>query len=504
MSRARTTVAMLLALGAASGCSSDGTSTPPNPEANFPKSFLWGTAIAGFQVDAGCPTLPAAQCEDPNSDWYQWVTDPDLVAEGGNALSGEPLSHAPGMWETYDADFARARDELHTNALRMSIEWSRLFPSRAAEGAKTVEALAAFADADAVAHYRAMFKSARDHGLTLLVTLNHYTLPLWIHDGKACHQDLDACADRGWLDGARIVPAIGLYAGFCAKTFGDQVDLWATVNEPFGMILSAYILPSPERTNPPGLALHIPEAVTGLENLIAGNAAMYDAVHKYDTMDADGDGVAARVGPVKAVVAFAPADPDNPDDAIAVQHADYVWNRVFINGVVRGELDHDLDGTPDETRADLAGRLDFIGINYYTRLDVQLLGGPFAPGYAWADFLPNLDAGLFVVYPQGLYEVVKNVAGYGKPIIITENGMLNPTDDSGESYLVPHLRALHRAMSEGYAVEGYFYWSLVDNYEWNHGMDFKLGLYALDVATKARTLRPIGQRYGEITRARGF
>lgn len=489
----------------AGACSSGAGSEAQNPEANFPEGFLWGTAIAGFQVDPGCPTLPEAQCEDPKSDWYQWVTDPDLVAESANAVSGEPLSHGPGMWETYDADFARARDELHSNALRMSIEWSRLFPDGAAEQAKTVDELAGYADSDAVAHYRAMFQSARDHGLTLLVTLNHYTLPLWIHDGKACHEDLAGCRDRGWLDHDRILPAIGLYAGFCAKTFGDQVDLWATVNEPFGMVLSAYILPSPERTNPPGVALRVPEGVTALEGLIRGNAAMYDAVHANDTVDADGDGIAARVGPVKAVVAFAPQDPGNPDDLVAMEHADYVMNRVFVNGVVRGELDHDLDGVVDETVAELAGRLDYLGINYYTRLKVQLLGGSIAPGYTLTDFMPDLESGLFNIYPHGLYEVVTAMsADYGEPIIITENGMLEPTADAGETYLIPHLRALNQAMTEGREVLGYFYWSLVDNYEWNHGMAFRLGLYALDIATKARTLRPVGARYGEVIEANGF
>jgi len=490
---------------AAIGCSGDSEPEPKNPEANFPKSFLWGTAVAGFQVEAGCPTIPASECEDPNSDWYQWVTDAELIADSSTEVSGEPLSHAPGMWETYAEDFARARDDLHTNAIRMSLEWSRLFPDGAAETATTIDELATHADADAVAHYRAMFASARDHGLTLLVTLNHYTLPLWIHDGKACHQDLDGCEDRGWLDHDRIVPAIGLYAGFCARTFGDQVDLWATVNEPFGMVISAYIFPSAERTNPPGVTLHVAEGVTAIEGLIRGNAAMYDAVHANDTADADGDGVPAKVGPVKAVVAFAPQDPSNTDDLVAVEHADYVWNRVFVNGVVHGQLDHDLDGVVDETLPELAGRLDYLGINYYTRIKVQLLGGTIAPGYELTDFLPELATGLFNAYPEGLYEVISTMsADYGEPIIITENGMLEPTDDAGETYLVPHLRAVNRAMVEGHEVLGYFYWSLVDNYEWNHGMDFRLGLFALDIDTKARTLRPIGARYGEITAARGF
>lgn len=494
----------LAAVVASCGADAPADDHPNNPEANFPAGFLWGTAVAGFQVEAGCPTLAAEACEDRASDWYQWVTDPDLVADDSTANSGDPVSLGPGMWETFDADFARARDELNTNAFRTSLEWSRLFPDGAAEAATTLDELDAHADPAAVAGYRAMFAAARARGLTLLVTLNHYTLPLWIHDGKGCHADLDACADRGWLDGPRIVRAIALYAGWCARTFGDQVDLWATLNEPFAMVLSGYILPSPDRTNPPGVLLRLPEAVAVLIHLIEGHAAMYDAVHANDLSDADDDGVRARVGVVHALVALEPKDPASAADAVAVEHADYIINRFFLEGVVRGALDRDLDGVAEEVRADLADRLDYLGINYYTRLPIVALGSPLDPRFPLADFLPDLGGGAFVDSPSGLYDVVTLASTYGRPMIITENGKLNPTADSGDAFLVPHLRELHRAMADGHPVEGYFYWSLVDNYEWNHGFALRFGLYELDLETKARTLRPIGRRYAEIIEARGF
>ncbi|MCB9734134.1 MAG: glycoside hydrolase family 1 protein [Deltaproteobacteria bacterium] len=491
----------------AQACGDDGGAADPaanNAVVTFPKTFLWGTSVAGFQVDPGCPTLPAAACEDRESDWAQWVTDPDLVADGTTYVHGDPLSAGPGFWELYDQDLARAGDELGANAFRTSLEWSRLFPDGAAEAATTVDELAPFADEDAVAHYRAIFASAKAHGQTLLVTLNHYTLPLWLHDGKACHQDLAGCADRGWLDGPRIVRTIALYAGFCARTFGDQVDLWATLNEPFAVVLSGFIVPNAERTNPPGVLLQIEAGLDAMTHMIEAHAAMVDAVRDNDLADADDDGVAAQVGLVHSMIALEPSDPSSEADVAAVAHAEWVVNRVFLEGVANGRLDPDLDGVLDPPRADLVGRLDFIGVNYYTRLPIMALGQPLDARYAFADFLPNLDGGSFVEYPQGLHDVVTSAASYGRPVYITENGRLNPGETSGDGFLEPHLEALHAAMDDGADVRGYFYWSLVDNYEWNHGMSLRFGLYAVDTATKARALRPIGARYAQIVRARGF
>ena len=83
-------------------CDEDGD----GQEGAFPDGFEWGVAVAGFQIDMGCPTLSASECDDPNSDWYVWVTTPSLIAERGTYLSGDPMSHGPGHWELYDTDFS--------------------------------------------------------------------------------------------------------------------------------------------------------------------------------------------------------------------------------------------------------------------------------------------------------------------------------------------------------------------------------------------------------------
>jgi len=453
----------------------------------FPAGFTWGASMAGFQVDPGCPTLPAEQCEDRNSDWYVWVTDPELVAESGNHLSGQALSDGPGHWELYDQDLARAADELHLGGVRNSFEWSRLFPSDPGP-VHTVDELAQHADPTAVAAYHAWLQSAHDHGLQPIMTLNHYTIPTWLHDAKGCHQDLSTCLNKGWVDHDRMIEQISLYAGFCAREFGPEVDDWLTENEPLAVVLSGYLMPTEDRTNPPGVV--DPEAAFAVMlTQIEAHAAMYDQIHAEDPV--------ARVGAALNLAAVTPKDPADALDQASVEHFDYLYNRVFLNAAVNGEWDANLDGVVDQVRDDLMGRMDFIGINYYTQVTVDGLGFQLFDQSPLFDFLPS--GALDTVYPAGMDEVVTEAASYDLPIIITENGSAGVADATNDA-LLPHLSALADAMDAGAVVEGYFYWSLIDNYEWNHGMALKFGLYDVDVATKARSLRQVGADYAEIAR----
>jgi beta-galactosidase len=448
----------------------------------FPDTFMWGAAMAAFQVDAGCPTLSPEECEDPNSDWYQWVTDPELIANSTNHLSGDPMSKGPGHWELYPEDFAAAADELNLNTLRVSIEWSRLFPNDPGD-VSTVEELAEHADMDAVTSYRTYFDAMRAAGLEPMVTLNHYTLPLWIHDGKACNADIEGCENRGWADPERMVAAIGLYSGFCAMTFGDQVDLWATLNEPFAVVLAGYMLPSAERTNPPGV-VNPSLAIEVAFALAEGHGAMYRAVHEYDDV--------ARVGGVPNLVAVKPSDPDNVDDIRGAEHLDYVYNRAWLNAAINGDFDRDLDGVVEETRDDMG--MDFIGVNYYTRITAKGLPINIVPGYDYMDFYPEVT---WEEYNPGLGEVARLAHEYGLPVMITEMGTPE-MDGAAERMLIPALDGLLDAIDDGVEVEGFYFWSLIDNYEWNHGMDMRFGLYSVDTTTKVRTITDVGLAYGEI------
>lgn len=483
-------------------CAGDEDIVAPPEDLTFPADFEFGTAIAGFQVDMGCPALPASDCEDPNSDWYAFVTSPEMIMDGKNYLSGDPPSAGPGHWELFDQDFERAALELSNDTLRMSIEWSRIFPA-ATDGAEGYDALKMIADQKAIDHYHAVFDALAKRGLTPLVTLNHYTLPTWIHDGIGCHKDLDNCSPRGWLDKGRTVKEIAKYAGFVAQEFGAQVDRWATLNEPFALVLPGYLQPTPDRSNPPSVFLKFAECKVVMVALIEAHARMYDAVKAGDLADADGDGKASEVGLVYATAPIQPKDPKNSYDVEAAKNIFYLYNLAFLNAVVKGDLDDDLDGIA-EHRDDLANRMDYLGLNYYFLTKVA--GGSFAffPELSPLTTFNPVEVETNIRYPKGLYEMAMFAKdSMGVPAFITENGVPIAQDDDGPSaFVTEHLTWLHRAIRDGADVRGYYYWSLMDNYEWNHGMGMRFGLYAVekDDPQKLRTARKMAEVYGEIAK----
>lgn len=488
---------LLFSCGGADPDPSDSAATPTDRQ--LPVDFVFGAATAGFQVDMGCPDAPDA-CIDPHSDWYAWVTDPSIQEQASLYVTGEPLEVGPGMWGgLFEDDVARMKADGLTG-YRMSLEWSRLFPDGAAEGATTVEALDAHADPDAVARYHAMFAALTDAGIQPLVTVNHYTLPLWVHDGVACHHDPDGCEADGWIDGERIVPLIARYAGWVGREFGGEVDTWITLNEPYATTAAGYIQPGEARSAPPGLTLDIPRAVEVAVHQIEGHAAMVDQLRAHDLVDADGDGRATDIGLVMNMAVFEPADPERALDVEAVAHADYLYHELYFAAATTGAWDDDLDGVPDRTRDDLADRLDFVGINYYNRVTVTGIGFPLAPELPLLDFLPEFS---WEPYPEGLGQVIERARAWDRPIWVTENGTPY-VEERGVEVLEGHLASLIAARDAGADVRGYLYWSWIDNYEWNHGMDLRFGLYTYDPVTKERMERPVAARFRGIVATGGL
>ncbi len=481
-------------LAAALGCSS--------PKPPFPSGFLWGAAVAGFQVDMGCPTLPAAECEDRNSDWYDFIARRSELADLQPNLTEDPVSRGPGHWELYEQDFELAKSGLGLNGFRFSLEWSRIFPT-ATDAVEGYDALRAKADPRALKKYHAMLAALKARGIRPLVTLNHYTLPTWIHDGVDCHNNFATCTRRGWLDRERTVKEIAKYAGFCAREFGAEVDLWATQNEPFAIVLPGYLLPSAERLNPPAVGFRVDAAKAVMVALIEAHARMYDAVKANDTIDADGDGKSAVVGlvystsPVKGKT-------DSKLDQRAARDVFYLYNTAFLDGVAKGDLDAELDGTSVH-RDDLAGRMDFIGINYYGRTTVTGTGSASLPTLSPLTTFDPLNVVLFEDYPKGIYEMAMHIKDrYGLPTFVTETGAQVQTNSAaGASWLVRHAIWIRRAIRDGADVRGFFYWTLMDNFEWNHGMGYQFGLYAVDKndPQKKRVAREAVPKYLEITRA---
>jgi beta-galactosidase len=268
---------------------------------------------------------------------------------------------------------------------------------------------------------------------------------------------------------------------------------------------------------PPG-ALNFKAVITAVLNMVQGNAAAYDAVKAWDRSDADRDGEAAQVGLVQNLVAFTPTDPTKSNDVLGTAHADYLFNRMFVNAAVKGQIDVNANGSiePGESRPELVGKADFIGVNYYLRARVTGLGVAITPVIPVLDFVPTTGYRTaqnptapecpttctefgWEIYPEGLRQVLGTAGGYGLPVYITENGIADSNDDQRPQYLFDHLVVLRQAIKDGVAdVRGYFHWSLLDNFEWSSGYYPKFGLYSYDHETLAREARPSARLYRRI------
>jgi beta-galactosidase len=486
------------------------------PIGTFPKGFVFGTAIAGFQVDMGCPTVSAELCEDRASDWYQWITTKRILDNPLLFMSKDPPSSGPGFYELFEKDLDLAAGkgpaELGTRALRLSIEWSRIFP-RPTWDVSAHDSLKAIASKEGIDFYHRLFAAMKKRGLEPLVTVNHYSLPLWIHDGNACNQSFDDCVaagKAGWGDPSRgrIVNEITKYAAFLAKEYGGEVDRWATLNEPFSaVVVAGYIASSPMRSNPPGLSgpwMRIDAAKTATAAMIEAHARMYDAIKAFDKIDANGDGKAAEVGIVYPYSEILPSSP-SADDAKQAENARYFFEDMFMDGVAEGRLDENWDKGPGKApvRPELANRLDFVGVNYYFRFRAKS-GGKI--GNVQSSLLsPYLSFDMtapFEAAPEGIHPALMRAAKYKKPIYVTETGTTQDDEPRGAAWVVKTLSGVRRAIADGADVRGYFAWSLMDNYEWNHGMGMKFGLYQVHPTTKARALRDAGEAYREVVRTR--
>jgi beta-galactosidase len=501
------------------------------PHAAFPEGFLWGTSISGFQTEMG--GNPAHN--DPNSDWWVWVRDPDNLSSDG--VSGDLPENGPGFFSLYAQDMVMARKRLRTNSFRMGFEWSRIFPT-STEGVDTsgglslavLQQLDALADQSAVARYRDILKSVREQGMSPLVTLVHFTLPIWIHDPIATRDALagiDPSAPlppllepAGWLDTV-VITELEKYAAYVGWKFGDLVDRWVPLNEPVVVGAGGYVnLPGIIGTNFPPGAFTFTGLITVLINEIEGHAAAYDALKAADGVDADGDGSNATVGVVHNMVAFEPSSPSSANDVLGAQHAQYLFNQLFLNSVILGQTDPNADGIsdPGEFRADLVGKSDFVGLNYYFRGRILGLGAPITPVLPLFDFLPLTEYRTpqnptaptcpsvctefgWEIYPRGMEQVLATAGSYGLPVYITENGLADGDDDQRRSYLVRHLQQIEKAITNGVAdVRGYHHWSLIDNYEWTSGFYPRFGLISYDPDTLARRPRRSARIYKSIAK----
>ena len=443
------------------------------PPPAFPADFLWGAATAPLQIEGGLHA----------SDWWRWERT-------GHSDRCESADDGPDSWDRWSEDLDAA-EAMGLNAYRFGIDWSRLYPTREDWDADTP-------DPTAVARYHEMLASMRARGIEPMVTLQHFTLPLWLSD--SC--DLEGRS--GWLDEG-IVNEFGLWAGRAAAEYGDEVDLWITINEPVVYAVAANFMglqPPGARHNgvaEPDLAFQ--DVIATILHMVGAHAAAYDAIHEADAT--------ALVSIAKHNRAFEANHLGNEREEQAAADLQYAMNLVFLNAVTAGDLDLNLDRDYDDEGegraiAELADRLDFIGLNYYSRTLVTVIDGFPLPGFPLFEPFstpePKSDMN-WDIYPGGFAAVLEEVRSYDLPVYITENGIADSGDTMRSTFLVDHLDVLARAMAGGLDVRGYYHWSLVDNFEWNSGFCPKFGLFGIDPVTGERLLTEGARTYRDLIAA---
>ncbi len=412
-------------------------------------NFLWGAAVSSHQVEGG---------NDAN-DWAEWEKKPGSIADA--TRSGAACAWWEGQAE---ADLERAAS-LGLNAIRMSLEWSRLEN----EPGRFVR--------DAFDRYRAILRAASRNGLSVMLTLNHFTLPRWV------------ARLGGWTH--PNVPL--LFEGFAeraARELGEHVALWATLNEPSVLAFMGYA----GRRWPPGRG-SLRACFVALRRMLDAHVLGHAAVHRI-VPD-------AQVGIVLNLPYFVPSRPHRSADRLAARAQDWAFNGAFVHALRTGTLLPPL--VPGRIQG-LARSIDWIGLNYYGRYDVRF--DPRAPALLFGRHVQEPTVRLDETdwgrpWADGLVANLERLSPFGVPLYVTENGICDSTDAQRIRYLVDHVDAVVRARESGVDVRGYFHWSLVDNFEWAEGWRARFGLFAVDPQTQARTLRPSAELYGALCRSDG-
>jgi beta-glucosidase len=339
-------------------------------------------------------------------------------------------------YNRYSEDYVLAK-HLGFNSLRISIEWARIEPAEN------------HWDNEAVEHYRKVLRKMKELGLVRMVTLYHFTLPQWL-------------AQKGGFENRVAAAAFARYAWFIAKNLGDEIDIWCTINEPEVFTGQGYF-----KGIWPPFKNNIFLAIKVYRNLAKAHNSAYKAIKEVQPQ--------AIVGIVKNNVYYEPYA-DNFFDKLAAKTASYWGNRYFLNMVQRHG--------------------DYIGLNYYFTRTLSL---------SWKgvrvmnnESRPKSDFG-WQTYPPGIYHVLTELKRYNKPVYITENGIANARDDMREDYIRDHLAWALKAKQEGLDLRGYYYWSLIDNFEWAEGFKMLFGLVEINYSTQERKIRPSAAVIKEIT-----
>lgn len=431
----------------------------------FGDDFVWGVATAALQVEGSCDADGKGK-----SIW-------DTFSEKkGTIKNGDKPTNACDFYKRYQEDIDIIK-ELNIPNFRFSIAWSRILP----EGTGRVNQAG-------IDHYNRVIDYCLQQGVEPWITLYHWDLP-------------QALEDKGGWTNREIVNWFTEFVTICAENFGDRVKNWMVLNEPSVFVGTGYFF-----------GIHAPGR-TGLKNFLP---AVHHAVL---CMGAGGRTLRnmlpdAQIGTTFSCSYIEPKN-NKPWNIRAAKRVNALLNRLYIEPVLG--LGYPVDELPvikqmekyfqPEDAANMAFDFDFIGVQLYTR---EIVRYSFLTPYIHASLVQAKDRNVpltemgWEVYPPSIYGIIKQFSKYNiKKLYLTENGVAfhdevneGKVDDVKRiDFFKEYLNEVLRAKNEGYRVDGYFVWTLTDNFEWAEGYTTRFGIVYVDHHTQQRIIKASGRWY---------
>ena len=436
----------------------------------FPDGFLWGVSTSAFQIEGSLD----ADGRGPS------IWD-DFRGESGD--TGERACDHYRRWRE-DVDLLA---ELNVNAYRFSLAWPRLLPDGRRREQRGFD------------HYDRLLDALLERGIEPVVTLYHWDLPLALQE------------DGGWVNrdtAARFAD----FATACYSAFGDRVQWWLTINEPWIVGLLGYL----HGLHAPGIKDDVLGEVTVFHHLLLAHGLATQAYR-----------ASGRQGRIGLAPNLAPHYPATPQDEEVAHASDGYVNRWFLDAIFRGAYPQDmqaryeelvgpLDFVRDGDLGTISAPTDYLGVNYYAPRVMEAVPGDRP--WPWRVIVPEgvqttggftdgvarTEAGTPIV-PAALTDLLVRVGrDYGIPVLITENGAVfaEPQHDEQRiAFVHDHLAAVADAIDRGAEVLGYCHWSFLDNFEWALGYAQRFGLVHVDYETQVRTVKDSGRYYARIAAA---
>eukprot|EP00924_Labyrinthula_sp_SR-Ha-C_P007385 snap_masked-scaffold_24-processed-gene-1.18-mRNA-1 protein AED:0.02 eAED:0.02 QI:0/-1/0/1/-1/1/1/0/1470 len=445
-------------------------------QGQYPKDFLWGTATSAYQIEG-------AWNEDGKgpSIWDDFVRVP------GNVVNGDTGDVACDHYHRYEEDVQHMKD-LGINAYRFSVAWTRIVPTGFA-GSEINQA--------GIDFYSNLVDELIENGITPFVTLYHWDLPATLYN------------ETGGMFSEDFPEHFAYYADIVFDALGDRVKHWITFNEPWVISFLGYATGD----HAPGLneRFDVDQYLVG-HQMLRAHAEVYHLYHNEYNDAEDGKIGITLDGPWFQIME------DTEENLIAQRNAfdfrfgwwaDPIWgeNNDYPDVMKEHfETTEGLEGVvfTEAEKAALKGASDFFGLNHYTTEFISegetnnAAGGDLITGVASLDWLR--------VVPYGFGELLKYIQErYNPPggIICTENGVgyldeVEGQDDLRIDYYREYIGNMTLAVESGVNMQGYFAWSLMDNFEWHTGYEIRFGLLHVNYETLEREPKPVFNYYRDL------